>query len=335
MNRDLWLTIKNQIELSKINGPTLFIFIIDIFLLLTSWNLFQLGSFFVIISYLFASLALLQFYLILHEATHNAVSTSNFINSLIGHLCGFLVLMPYLPRQSSHILHHTWTGHPVRDPANNRMIQKFSVITEKDIMRLETIWKYWIPAIIINDRVGLWLSPHKIKKSGQSTQKIQKELFWNKIYLLNYFLILAVVIRLGHLGTFSLWLIPSLFIAFIIEELVNLPHHAETPLVKPTDKAIPYWEQHKVTHSCQSIPFWSNYIILNFNLHVAHHFFPTASWNLLTSLDKKIQNNLSEKSNDQINEFSWSIKNRPRPLMSLMGHYFNQANLKKQTVNSE
>ena len=334
MNRDAWLILKNQIKINSINWLTVFIFFFDVLLLSISWNIFSQGIFYKLLSYLIASFAFLQLYLILHEATHNAVSESTYINDFIGHLCGFVVLMPFLPRQTSHLLHHTWTGHPVRDPANNRMIQKFSVITEKDIQKLEKIWKFWIPAIIINDRIGLWLSPHKNKKNGNQTSKNKKELFWNKFYIVNYFHIFVVLIMFHQLASFAIWFIPSIAIAFIIEELVNLPHHAETPLLKPTDKAIPYWDQQKVTHSCEPIPIWSHFIILNFNLHVAHHFFPTASWNLLPYLDLKIQENL-KGAEDQLNEFSWSIKNRRKPLMNLMGHYFSKEPFKEQAATHE
>ena len=285
MNRDAWLILKSHMKIDSINWLTVFIFIFDVFLISLSWNLFSYGLIYKILSYLMASFAFLQLYLILHEATHNAISKFSFINDFFGHFCGFVVLIPYLPRQSSHLLHHTWTGHPVRDPSNNRMIKKFSVITENEIAKLERIWKHWIPAIVINDRIGLWL------------------------------------IAFQQLTSFAIWFIPSITIAFIIEELVNLPHHAETPLLKPTDKAIPYWEQQKVTHSCKPIPIWSYFVILNFNLHVAHHFFPTAPWNLLPELDQKIKEGL-KNSEEHLNEFSWSIINRQKPLMSLMGHYF-------------
>ncbi len=321
MNRDAWLILKSHMKIDSINWLTVFIFIFDVFLISLSWNLFSYGLIYKILSYLMASFAFLQLYLILHEATHNAISKFSFINDFFGHFCGFVVLIPYLPRQSSHLLHHTWTGHPVRDPSNNRMIKKFSVITENEIAKLERIWKHWIPAIVINDRIGLWLSPHKIKKQGHLTKKIEKELFWNKFYILNYFLFLIGLIAFQQLTSFAIWFIPSITIAFIIEELVNLPHHAETPLLKPTDKAIPYWEQQKVTHSCKPIPIWSYFVILNFNLHVAHHFFPTAPWNLLPELDQKIKEGL-KNSEEHLNEFSWSIINRQKPLMSLMGHYF-------------
>lgn len=321
MTRDTWLNIKNNIKINSVCWPTMFILFFDFLLLYISWKLFPNTALEKFLSYFLATIAFLQLYLILHEATHSAVSQISPINDMIGHICGFAVLMPFLPRQTSHLLHHTWTGHPVRDPANNRMIQKFSVITERDVKKIEKLWKYWIPVIIINDRIGLWLSPHKNKKNGNHTSKNEKELFWNKMYLFGYFLFIIFLMVSHNLALFALWFLPSIISAFVIEELVNLPHHAETPLLNPADKAVPYWEQQLVTHSCKSIPFWSKYIILSFNLHVAHHYFPSAPWNQLYSLDLKIKND-SHASADQLNEFSWSLKNRRKPLMSLMGHYF-------------
>ncbi len=323
MTRDTWLTIKDQIKITPVCWPTMFILFFDVFLLYISWKIFPNTVLEKFLSYFLATLAFLQVYLILHEATHTAISKISSINDMIGHICGFAVLMPYLPRQTSHLLHHTWTGHPVRDPANNRMIQKFSVITERDVKKIERLWKYWIPVIIINDRIGLWLSPHKNKKNGNQTAKNEKELFWNKQYLFGYTIFIVFLIISQNFALFTLWFLPSIISAFIIEELVNLPHHAETPLLSPTDKAVPYWEQQLVTHSCKSIPVWSKFIILSFNLHVAHHYYPNAPWSQLHNLDQKIKND-SQTSVDQLNEFSWSLKNRRKPLMSLMGHYFSK-----------
>lgn len=335
MNRELWLQIKKHSRPRFINVPTFAVLAVDVFLFVTSWAAFNYSGWLLVPAYLTTTLAFVHVYLILHEATHSAVSTNTVINDLVGHFCGWLVLMPFLPRQTSHLLHHTWTGHPVRDPANKRMIQKFSVITKKEINQLESIWKYWFPAIIINDRIGLWRAPHNQSSSGKQTKRVKQEIFWNRIYLAGYIVLFLLVVKFDHIELLVKLYLPSLFIGFLVEELVNLPHHAETPLLNASDKALPYWEQHKVTHSCRELPIWSKYILLNFNLHVAHHFYPNAAWHELPELHIRIKKEIPVEiqNTEHTNEFTWSFINRRRPLLSIMGHYFDRVRTGVESKN--
>ncbi len=333
MNKELWETLKKKYSFACTNWPTFIIISFDIVLIGLAWKLSFMSTPYMPISYLLFSLALVHFYLILHEATHSAVSKHTLLNDLIGQIFGWLILMPFLPRQSSHLLHHTWTGHPQRDPANNRMIQRFSVITQAQVKRLEFVWKYWFPAIIINDRIGLWLAPIQQRKNGLKSRRVEREMKWIYLYIFFYVTACALLLWLGLFKHFLSWYLPSLFICYLVEELANLPHHAETPLLNSNDKALPYWEQHRVTHSCKSVPLWSRFVLLNFNLHTAHHLFPTAPWHVLEKLHAEmsliVPNIMSEYETQ--NELEWSLQNRRRPLLKIMGHYFDK--IPSSTVN--
>lgn len=325
MDRDLWKSLKSQNEVKTISIYTTAFFLFDLALILFSWRMSSQGFIYFILSIPFLTFALLQLYLILHEATHSAVSEMKWLNNLVGHICGIFVLLPFLQRQTSHLLHHTWTGHPVKDPANNRMIKKFSVITQKEINFLEFVWKNWIPLIVLNDRIGLWKAPFSGSYSnGSITPRILQEKKMNYIYSFLYFSLFCTLVYFNTVTHFVLWYLSGFVLALFFEELVNLPHHAETPLLKPEDKALPYWQQHLVTHSCHEIPIWSKYILMYFNYHVAHHYFPNAPWYTLKKLDDAINIEKSEHHSTQ-NEFHWSIINRKKPLLSIMGHYFDRS----------
>lgn len=326
MDRKTWENIKLQYNFSSGHWRTYLILLVDVVLVVASWQLSFQSAVGVLLSYVFLVLALLHFYVLLHEATHSALSKSVVVNNFIGQVLGIIILLPFLPRQTSHILHHTWTGHPKRDPANNRAIQKFSVITEKQIKQLEFVWKYWIPMFIINDRIGLWRSPFQQRAQGLKSKRVKSEILWSYIYFAVLLAAVAFLIYAGLLKHFLIWYLPSLFAALILEELVNLPHHAETPLLKAEDKALPYWEQHKVTHSCEHISVWSKFVLLNFNFHTAHHLYPNAPWYQLNSLHQEILKVSPEiiSGHQTTNELEWSMVNRKRPLLSIMGHYFNK-----------
>ncbi len=186
MNKLLWDKIKASNHFSGLHLPTLLVIILDIFLIALAWRISFLSIPYFILSVFLLAVALLHFYLLLHEATHSAVSGSSHINNFVGHICGWSILMPFLPRQTSHLLHHTWTGHPRRDPANNRMIQKFSVITDAQAQQLEFVWKYWLPAIIVNDRIGLWRAPFQQRQNGLKSRRVASEINWSHLYVCFY-----------------------------------------------------------------------------------------------------------------------------------------------------
>jgi fatty acid desaturase len=326
MDKNSWESIKKEFNFTGGHWRNYLILLVDVALVVVSWQLSFSSPLALVLSYALLILALLHFYILLHEATHSTLSNRIFINNLIGQVLGMVILLPYLPRQTSHILHHTWTGHPKRDPANKRAIQKFSVVTEKQIKQLEFVWKYWIPIFIINDRVGLWRSPFQQRAQGLKSKRVKSEMQWVYIYVGLFFAFAIFFLRFGLFKHFLIWYVPSLFVALILEELVNLPHHAETPLLNAYDKALPYWEQHKVTHSCEDVSVWSKFVLLNFNFHTAHHLYPNAPWYQLRSLHEKILEVSPEivSGHQTTNELEWSMVNRKRPLLSIMGHYFNK-----------
>jgi omega-6 fatty acid desaturase (delta-12 desaturase) len=324
MNLGTWHALKSRYAAPKIAYLTITIFIFDLFLFFTLFIVREKVS--ILFFWVLLIIPMIHFYLILHEASHKTLSERHRVNSLVGHICGWLILMPYLARRRSHLLHHYWTGHPVRDPANDRMIRRFSVITNDEINRLEFIWKYWLPLIVINDRIGLWRDPFQLARNQNPPAFVAKEIRIARIYGILYLLTFFALLILNQLTLFTVYYFPSFLLLLLVEELVNLPHHAETPLLKETDTALHYSQQASVTHSCSFIPVWSNFVLLYFNYHIAHHLFPWVPWYSLKKLDSELKSSAS--ANDSMDtvksELAWSILNRRRPLMTIMGHYFDR-----------
>jgi acyl-lipid omega-6 desaturase (Delta-12 desaturase) len=325
MNQQEWNHCKTNFCVSDRRWRTLGIIMFDAGTLFAAFYLQSMGSLFILPGILLFAFVFLHAYLLLHEATHSAVSHSKFLNNLVGHICGWMILMPFLARQRSHLLHHIWTGHPIGDPANKRLIQRFSVINQKQKRTLEWIWGSWIPLFTLNDRIGLWRDAFQERKNVNKSKRIIKEIQWVCLYGFAYVLFVGVLIQQGVFLEFIRFYFPALIIQFFLEELTNSPHHAESPLIGEKDKPLPYWEQDKVTHSCKNIPIWSKYVILNFNLHTAHHFYPWAPWYQLPQLhqemikiDPRIEDDRTQ------HEISWALEKRKKPLLSIMAHYFDK-----------
>ncbi len=269
----------------------------------------------------FFTVVLLHCYLWLHEAAHKNISRRYpWLNTAIGHVSGWMVGLPFLNRQRNHLLHHIWVGHPVGDPTNAGIIELFSSdeLTIDKAEKIERVWSSWFPGLVINYRLRLWSSMLKIRKF-KNIVRVEKERFHALLHLIGYVCFLSVLLFLGEISVLFTWILPSFLLFFVLEELVNLPHHAETRLLDSNAPAVPYWEQGSYTHSCRSIPNWSKFIILNFNLHTAHHIFPNVPWYMLPIADSELAFQDKHVTDDEI---TWAITRRRRSLLrDVMAHY--------------
>jgi fatty acid desaturase len=327
MNRDDWHRLKTDFQSLQTPWKTLVIISLDLALFAWSAKMGMTGSAgLAVVGSVLLTLVLLHTYLILHEASHSAICQKRWLNDLAGHLSGWLIALPYLSKQRSHLLHHKWAGHPKGDPANRRLIRRFSVMTKDEAQRLERVWHSWLPLLNINDRIGLWLDPFQKRRSGIISPRIDKEIHAAYFYWIGYALLFTLLLSTGTCLQFLKWYLPAFIGLQFLEEMANLPHHAETPLLNENDEALPYWQQEQVTHSCKTVPIWSRFFMLNFNLHTAHHLFPWVPWSGLPQVHRAISQKIPDLESEQqtTNELDWSMKNRKRPLLKIMGHYFDK-----------
>jgi len=106
------------------------------------------------------------------------------------------------------------------------------------------------------------------------------------------------------------WYLPPAIVQLMAVELLNLPHHAEAPLLPAEAARLPYWEQDTVTHSCAPLPVWSRLVIFNFNLHIAHHAFPAARWYRLPRIQRAIVSCAAAPGEYRMDEWRWALANR-------------------------
>ncbi|TDA47809.1 fatty acid desaturase family protein [Burkholderia pyrrocinia] len=323
MTKDEWLIASAQLPREKQGIKTVILWFADCAVLGLSWIFWlNVPIFAKPLALVFSAIALIHLYLILHEAIHRAVCANRSLNDMIGHLSGLLIGLPFLTRRRSHLAHHAWTAHPVNDPENKGMIEKFSVMSEKEATKLEFAWRHWIPVIAFNHFFRHWLLPFRRSEDRMWSAQTKKERQFAILYLVVYASILILAVTQHVMLAFIFFTVPLWIIMLVAVELLNLPHHAEIPLLPVDAQRPPLWEQDVVSHSCGSLPIWSTFIILNFNLHVAHHAFPWLSWHQLRHAQRLLE--VYEPGADQMNEWSFALINRRRPLLRLMGHFFDK-----------
>ncbi|NIE55265.1 MULTISPECIES: fatty acid desaturase [unclassified Burkholderia] len=330
MTQDEWRSVKATLP----NGPTghltLALWFADVALLAAAWVLWLAGGPGRIAALVLATLALIHLYLIMHEALHNAASRTRACNEAIGHLCGWIIGLPYLPRRRTHLGHHAWTAHPTRDPENRKMIQKFSVMTERGARTLEFIWRHWIPMMAFNHFLSHWIAPFLQRDTPAHRAKSNTEIAFSAIYLAGYAAVGALAYRAGVLGSLIAFSTILWIVLLMAVELLNLPHHAEIPLLADDAARPPLWEQDVVSHSCANVPLWSRWVILNFNLHVAHHAYPWLPWYDLPRAQRLLDAVSTAEAPRQTHEWAFAVTKRRRPLLELMGHFFDKRGASSQ-----
>lgn len=320
MTRAEWEKVKTDLGPNRTSYRTLAVAAADLSLMAFAWWANHRGGWWVAAAIVSQALALVHCYLLHHEAVHKAIFVTARRNEWVGHIVGWMLFFPFLPRQRSHTLHHIWTGHPTGDPANDRAIKRFGSIDERGKAKVERMWKLWLPFFVVNDRIGLWRDPFTKLLEQPGSPRFTHEVRSERIYIALY---VAALIALMFTGQISIlrYFLPALFLDLCIEDLANLPHHAETPLIE-SQRPLPFWEQAQVTHACETVPVWSKGVLLNFNLHIAHHAFPTLPWHRLPAAQKLMAQVDPVMGKQERSELRWGRASRKRLFMDVMAHYF-------------
>jgi fatty acid desaturase len=320
MDKATWITLRARLPVQVIAWPTLLMLCADIGLLSVSLQLFKDSWYWYPLAWLMEAIALLQIYLIHHEAVHGSVFRRLRHNALLGHVLGAAILYPYLPRRDSHLAHHRWTGHPEGDPTNRRLVARLSALSAKGEASIEALWRTWLPFIALMERVALWRVSFANGREertffGRNQQRVASSLTSSA-----WILLLCALGWHGMLLQYLFWYVPGLLLLFALEELVNLPHHAEAPLVDSM-KPMEFWRQDEVTHSCRRLPLWSSCILMNFNLHTAHHYYPSVAWYRLPLVDRLAEGKMATALMPVENELRWSLRHRKGSFLALFGSY--------------
>jgi fatty acid desaturase len=259
------------------------------------------------------TLALLHAYLIHHECVHRAVFARDKYNVALGELLGFALAYPFRARRRSHMLHHAWAGHLERDPTNARARARFATLSARQLHLLDRLWRSWLPFLALNERLGLWRSAF----AGDGTRHARGERIYAALALTLYLAMLSMAALSSALRPVLLSYACGLFLLMMLEELVNLPHHIEAPTVA---HKLALWEQDEVTHSCRPLPIWSSLVLLNFNLHTAHHLFPGLPWYRLPEAERVLVTH-TRAHQGQDHELAISLRLRRRAFADVFASY--------------
>jgi beta-carotene hydroxylase len=160
----------------------------------------------------------------LHEATHDNIvapdSRFKWLQSLIGHVSGYVLLAPYVGFRVLHLHHHNHTNEAVEDPDYWVRSNNYIVV----ILRCMVIQPVYI------------LHLYKIARDPV----IMRAFVWEMICVFSYILIIIAAYMLGFGNELVLlWILPGYIGVVMCPLMFDWPvHHPHTERGRYTDSAV-------------------------------------------------------------------------------------------------
>jgi fatty acid desaturase len=187
----------------------------------------------------------------LHEAVHGNIAGSPryvWIEQLVGHISGFVLLAPYPGFRQLHLHHHNHTNDPVEDPDYWVKSDNYLMV----VLRCMLIQPVYI--------IHLW----KIARDPVGMRAFIDEM----IYVASYPVIIAIADRLGFgAELLLLWILPGYIGVCLCPLMFDWPvHHPHTARGRYTDSA--------VLRFPQPLQFIMDVAFCGHTYHLIHHMYP-------------------------------------------------------------
>ena len=188
----------------------------------------------------------------LHEAVHDNIAGRHrklaFVESVIGHISGFVLLAPYPGFRALHLHHHQHTNDPVEDPdywvkSDNYLM----AILRCMVIQPVYIWHLW-----------------KIARNPV----IKRAFFWEMAYVASYIPIIAAAYWLGFGNQLMLlWILPAYLGVVLCPLMFDWPvHHPHASRGRYDSSAILLFP--KPIRPIMEVLF------LGHSYHLMHHLYP-------------------------------------------------------------
>ena len=227
----------------------------------------------------------------LHECTHSTTFRSPTLNSIVGHVTGFLCFRPPLHYKFYHFAHHRYTGDAENDPELHETGTDFEIDGILKYMLYLSGLPFWLDRSstilrhVFNVRIE---SEHYLQ--GRSGERVTNEA---RTYLLLYIALALLSHVMGSALLWRVWVLPSLigqpFLRYYLmaehsgcQQGDNMLSNTRTTITTPWYRALA-WQ----------MPF-----------HAEHHAFPQIPFHALPELHRHISKTLAVQS--KCNPTGWA-----------------------------
>lgn len=233
------------------------------------------------------AVALVQWFILLHEAGHMTLFRGRTLNVLAGHLASFFALIPFASWRRIHALHHVWTGWQDKDPTTASLTPRPR--TRLQCAAVDIAWRYWLPLISVAYRLGnYWNLPRLWHQFPLRRQRL--------VILLNaaaqVSLYALIVAQVGWASIASV-VGAAMFVGLALQDPIILSQHTHIPQpVSGGRRVLPRTarDQLRYTRSLRFPGGFARWVLMNFNAHELHHLHAGVPGYRLMHLDERQPN---------------------------------------------
>ena len=236
------------------------------------------------------SLAMLQWFALLHEAGHKTLFRTSRLNYLAGHLAGFFAVFPFECWKLVHGMHHRWTGWQDLDVTTSALVPRKLAWWEK--LAVNLCWRLWLPLFSILYRLDNYWNLRRLLRLF-AHKPVSGKLVGNVVLLLAAYTLTGFLVgplemlRLVGLG---------LLLTLMMQDPLILSQHTHVPMKLSdgeTVDPIPPLDQEVFTRSLKFPSWFSNFVLLNMDAHELHHMYTGVPGYFLLRIDYDTQNHIS------------------------------------------
>jgi omega-6 fatty acid desaturase (delta-12 desaturase) len=216
------------------------------------------------------ALALVQWFVVLHECGHDTLFRTRRLHPIVGRVAGAFAAIPYACWTRIHGRHHRWTGWQDLDPTTAALVPRARPRFERVIVNV--CWKCSIPLFSVIYRVeNYWHLPRLFRLFASRIERIRM-VRDAAILVLLYALVAWLVGPVTLLVTIG----PAIFLSLVAEDVLLLSQHTHIPQHVShgaTVRPFPAIEQEEFSRSLR-LPPWLSLLLLHFDAHELHHMYP-------------------------------------------------------------
>ena len=213
---------------------------------------------------------LVQWFAVLHECGHRTMFRARRLNTLTGHLAGFMTIVPFHSWTRVHGRHHKWTGWQDLDPTTESLVPR--TLTRFQRTLVNVCWRLWIPLFSSLYRTRNYWNLRRLSALFPRAEEIAP-IRWNVALQIACY---AALVAIAGPWTVARAALAGIVLSLMIEDLLLLSQHTHLPQNVSGGGAVapvPAVEQEVFTRSLR-LPGWASRLLLNFDAHELHHMYP-------------------------------------------------------------
>ncbi len=233
------------------------------------------------------ALALVQWFVLLHECGHGILFRTPRWNHLAGQIAGVFSFIPFHAWTAIHNQHHHWTGWQDLDPTTATLVPRELSRAERVLMNV--CWRFWIPIFVLVYRINNFWNWPRLQKLFPASP-LRKRIAVNILGLAALYV--GVIYAFGF-STLLRSLGVGVLLSMVFIDSLILSQHTHVPMkVSGNESVRPFSarEQEVFTRSLRFPRWFSQWILANVDAHELHHIHPQIPGYFLSRVDYQPKN---------------------------------------------